>query len=111
MDTIKEVMEMLLGNGTRRSWIPGLLVIALTAVGCAGPSTQGSASQSRRADAEQGAEIWRTTCYRCHNRRPATEFSEEEWAVLVDHMRTRANLTRGEADAVTTFLQELAASR
>lgn len=102
---------MVRGNVSRRAWIPAVLLVTLTAVGCAGPSTQGSASQSRTADAEQGAEIWRTTCYRCHNRRPATEFSSEEWAVLVDHMRTRANLTRTEADAVTAFLQELAASR
>lgn len=62
------------------------------------------------ADAERGAEIWRATCYRCHNRRPATEFTSEEWAVLVNHMRTRANLTRSEAAAVTVFLQELAGS-
>lgn len=83
----------------------------LVASACAGGSMQEGASGSRVASsAEQGAAIWRTTCYRCHNRRPATEFSAEEWPVLVDHMRTRAHLTRAEADAVTAFLQELAES-
>lgn len=94
-------------------FLPGLAlatVLLLTATGCAGSSMQegSSGSQVAAADAERGAEIWRTTCYRCHSRRPATEFSAEEWAVLVDHMRTRAHLTGSEADAVTAFLQELA---
>lgn len=71
---------------------------------------QGASGSQLATTAEEGAEIWRTTCYRCHDRRPATEFSSEEWAVLVDHMRTRAHLTRSEADAVTAFLQDLAES-
>lgn len=110
IDSIRE-------NVSRRSgFLPGLAlvgVLALAAAGCAGTSMQegSSGSQVAAADAERGAAIWRTTCYRCHNRRPATEFSEEEWAVLVDHMRTRAHLSGSEADAVTAFLQELAASR
>lgn len=94
-----------------RRWISGgvALCIVLVMSACAGGSIQDGAPGSRVATtAEDGAEIWRTTCYRCHNRRPATEFTSEEWAVLVDHMRTRANLTRVEADAVTAFLQELA---
>ena len=94
-------------------WIRGGATLSLLLVlsACAGGSMQEEASGSRTgATAERGAEIWRNTCYRCHNRRPATEFSPEEWPVLVDHMRTRANLTRSEADAVTVFLQELAES-
>lgn len=111
------IIESIRGTVSRRvGLLPGLalaVVLLLTATGCAGTSMQGGSSGSQvvAADAERGAEIWRTTCYRCHTRRPATEFSAEEWAVLVDHMRTRAHLTGSEADAVTAFLQELAASR
>jgi len=84
--------------------------VVLVASACAGGSMQEGSSSQVATGVERGAEIWQNTCYRCHNRRPATEFSAEEWAVLVDHMRTRADLTRTEAEAVTAFLQELADS-
>ena len=110
MDSIREHLTRVAGTLPR---LGVALVLLLAAVGCAGAGMgEGSSgSQVAAADPERGAEIWRTTCYRCHNRRPATEFSSEEWAVLVDHMRTRAHLSGAEADAVTAFLQELAASR
>lgn len=111
-DWVKMMDRITLPDRMKR-WIAAAATGAfvLVASACAGGSMQEGASGSRVAsDAEQGAEIWRTTCYRCHNRRPATEFSVEEWPVLVDHMRTRAHLTRAEADAVTAFLQELAES-
>ena len=60
--------------------------------------------------AQMGARIWLATCDRCHNARPASEFTAEQWPVMVAHVRSRAHLTRSEARAVTAFLVELSAS-
>lgn len=112
MRTLNEIVETMTGTiGLLTRMLAMLAVVALGFSACAGASMQEGASSSQvAATAEEGAEIWRTTCYRCHNRRPATEFTEEQWPVIVDHMRTRAHLTRAEAEAVTAFLRELAAS-
>ncbi len=77
---------------------------ALLAVGCAGAPVENQVSTS-----EEGARIWRVTCARCHNMRAPTEFAAEQWPTIVSHMRTRQDLTKSEAEAVTIFLQELAA--
>lgn len=84
--------------------LPALLV-SLLAVGCAGAPAPVQESAPRTAE---GARIWRMTCNRCHNLRPPTEYSQEEWPVIVRHMRTRADLSRAEAEAVTAFLQDAA---
>ena len=47
------------------------------------------------------------TCARCHNLRPASEFASEQWPIIVNHMRTRQDLTKSDAEAVAVFLQEL----
>lgn len=81
------------------------IALALSVLGCAGgPAPQ----QEEEPSVQLGAQIWTGTCNRCHNARPASEFTAEQWPVIVRHMRTRADLTRQEAEAVTAFLQELA---
>ena len=82
--------------------LPGLAA-ALLAVGCAGAPVQGQV-----ATVEEGARVWRMTCARCHNLRPATEFTSEQWPIIVNHMRTRQDLTKSDAEAVAAFLQQLA---
>ena len=75
---------------------------ALIAVGCAG-----SPVQQQVGEVDQGALIWTGMCTRCHNRRSALEFTAEQWPIIVSHMRTRADLTRSEAQAVASFLRRL----
>ena len=82
--------------------LPGLAA-ALLAIGCAGAPVQ-----EQMAATEEGARVWRMTCARCHNLRPATEFSAEQWPIIVNHMRTRQDLTKSDAEAVAAFLQQLA---
>lgn len=72
---------------------------------CAGAPTP---EQDASALAEEGAEIWQMTCNRCHNLRTPDEFAAEQWPVIIDHMRTRADLTRSEARAVATFMRDRA---
>lgn len=77
----------------------------LMSAGCAGaPAGGGPAGPT----SSQGAEVWRQSCNRCHVARPARQFTAEQWPVIVNHMRSRAALTRTEAEAVAAFLQEAA---
>ncbi len=76
------------------------LSAALFFAGCAGAPVR-----EEVATAEEGARIWSATCARCHNLRTATEFTAEQWTVIVNHMRTRQDLTRSEAQAVAAFLR------
>lgn len=38
------------------------------------------------------AELWAAQCSRCHNLRARTEYSPAQWAVVLNHMRTVADL-------------------
>ena len=53
----------------------------------------------------EGALVYSTSCGRCHNARPSTERTDAAWAVIVGHMRVRANLTKAQAQAVLAYLQ------
>lgn len=52
-----------------------------------------------------GAQLWADNCNRCHNAPPPERFSSAQWAVIVHHMRLRADLTGDEARKITAFLQ------
>ncbi len=91
---------------TIRAVLPSLLA-ALALSACAGAPSR-PASAPGEATLAEGGRIWANTCSRCHTRRPATDYTAQEWPILVSHMRTRADLTRAEAEAVTAYLQDLA---
>ncbi len=52
----------------------------------------------------KGAKVYSENCGRCHNARPAEEYSKKEWSVVIPHMRAKAHLTGKEALAVEAFL-------
>lgn len=52
----------------------------------------------------KGAKVYSENCARCHNPRPAEEYSKKEWSVVIPHMRAKAHMTGKEALAVETFL-------
>lgn len=52
----------------------------------------------------EGAKIYSENCGRCHNARPAEEYSKKEWSVVIPHMRAKAHMTAKEALAVEAFL-------
>lgn len=83
----------------------GLTLFGLfLAAGCAGgPEPQ---QTGMRNDA---AELWQHTCAHCHNVRPAPEFTEDQWPIIVNHMRTRADLTKAQAEEIATYLSQLSA--
>ncbi|HEY2588677.1 MAG TPA: hypothetical protein VGI81_23245 [Tepidisphaeraceae bacterium] len=97
-------------------WVRTLAILTLSAAapwlaaGCAEGSSASAAGgenaqASDAASGKSGAELWAENCNRCHNARPPQSFSDTQWQVIVHHMRERANLTGGEARAITAFLQ------
>lgn len=86
--------------------ISSLLAMLLLAflVGC---TTDGRLEDSapQVKVAKGGAQLWAENCRRCHALRPPTAFSDDEWEVIVNHMRTRAHLTADESRKITEFLK------
>lgn len=76
-----------------------LLALAVTMIA---PATLAAQNPTAIAD---GARVWANNCTRCHNARPSQERTDGQWRTIVLHMRARANLTRADAELVTTFLQ------
>ncbi|GBD87361.1 hypothetical protein BMS3Abin03_01293 [bacterium BMS3Abin03] len=60
---------------------------------------------SSAASDKPGAMLWAENCGRCHNLRPPSSLTDEQWDVAVLHMRTRANLTEEEAKKIVEFLK------
>lgn len=52
----------------------------------------------------RGAELYSRNCQRCHNPRGPDEWNSREWVIIMQHMETRANITRRRAELVRTFL-------
>jgi hypothetical protein len=50
-----------------------------------------------------GAELWSQRCTQCHFARDPGTFSQQEWEMIMLHMRVRANLTAAEHRAILGF--------
>lgn len=59
------------------------------------------------AKVAEGARTWAQNCTRCHNARSPLERNDSDWAIIVGHMRARANLTKRQATMVTIYLQTI----
>ncbi|MFO7593401.1 MAG: cytochrome c [Pseudomonadota bacterium] len=82
--------------------------LAIVAAGLLAPLFAPSAVAEQQGDASafaRGANSWAQNCARCHNMRDAKEFRDDQWKVIVTHMRVRAGLTGQEARDILRFLQ------
>jgi len=52
----------------------------------------------------KGAKLYSENCGRCHNPRPASDYSKKEWSVVMPHMREKAHMTGKESLAVEAFI-------
>lgn len=52
----------------------------------------------------EGAQLFSRNCQRCHQPRGPAERSDREWVIIMQHMETRASLTRDRAEMVRAFL-------
>lgn len=68
-------------------------------------SAAGEKKQPPKGDFTRGAKLWADNCNRCHNTRDPREFRDDQWKVIVYHMRVRAGLTGQTASDILAFLQ------
>jgi len=54
---------------------------------------------------KSGAQLWGENCSRCHNPPTMDQYSAEQWTIITDHMRVRANITSDEMTKIKSFLQ------
>ncbi len=52
----------------------------------------------------EGARLYSENCGRCHNPRPASDYTKKEWSVVMPHMREKAHMTGEETLAVEAFI-------
>lgn len=67
-----------------------------------------TAAENKKPDAMQvarGAKLWTQNCGRCHNYRDPKEFSDKNWDLIVNHMRTIAPLPGQTARDIKAFLK------
>jgi cytochrome c5 len=92
----------------------GSLVLAGLSVGCAGAlpvATAGDATRSGVALAElqQGRSLVAAKCSSCHRTPQPAEHKTDEWPKMIDEMAQRANVDRGERQAIRDYLITMAA--
>lgn len=83
------------------------LAVAVVGAGLLAPlyAPSAVAEQQDASAFARGANSWAQNCARCHNMRDAREFSDDQWKVIVTHMRVRAGLSGQEARDILRFLQ------
>ncbi len=53
----------------------------------------------------RGVTLWADNCARCHAMRDPKEFRDNQWRVIVSHMRVRTGLDGQDARDILAFLQ------
>ena len=87
-----------------KSLVIRLLALMLLALGAA-TALAAESEQQQREMFKVGAKLWPVYCAQCHNARPGSEFSPQQWDVIMMHMRTQANLPANDARAMTEYLK------
>lgn len=71
-----------------------------------------SSAETKSEDAKQnlasyarGAQAWANNCSRCHNARDPKDYRDDQWPVIMQHMRIRAGLTGQETRDILKFMQ------
>lgn len=82
-------------------------VLVLGAVGLA--LSTGAMAQEDKAEKQklflEGARLWPVYCSQCHNARPGSEFSPQQWDTIMMHMRTQSNMPAKDARAIKEYLK------
>ncbi len=85
----------------------GLLLAVLASAGLAIGAAEAAEKKAKDDPAQlgRGAKAWVEHCARCHNLRSPGDFADNEWDVIVNHMRVRANLPGDMARDIKAFLK------
>lgn len=82
------------------SWQTGLSLTVLCLI-----AAVNTVSAEDSGDAGRGVRAWANTCARCHNLRNASEFRDDLWQPIVNHMRIRAGIPGSMARDILAYLQ------
>ena len=91
-------------GSNRRRWAISFALVALLTAACSLPFP-GPPAPVARYEPPKGALLWAQNCTRCHNLRPGSAFTDDQWEVIAHHMRVRANLTQEEHREILRFLK------
>jgi hypothetical protein len=70
------------------------------------PATKEGDELAANAQTDKGgARLWGERCTQCHYARDPGTFSQEQWEIIMLHMRVRANLTAAERRAIMEFFR------
>ena len=83
------------------------LLIIMTLVVAATGTLQIGCTASQKLNEKTGVQLWGENCGRCHNAPGRGEFRSDNWDVIGQHMRARANLTGKDTDKILAFLKGL----
>lgn len=91
----------------KKSLLGALLLagVGLAAYGCQDSTGRSPATMASAAPVKGGAQLWSENCMRCHNLRAPSQYSNNEWGVIMHHMRVRADLTGEESDKILAFIK------
>jgi len=89
----------------RISIIAGALIALVGAAVWSAPQGKAADQKPDPAAIARGAKSWADNCARCHNARDPKDFRDDQWKVIMTHMRIRAGLTGDEANDILVFLQ------
>lgn len=91
-------------TGRYASLLGALVGIGLLAAAPRPALGQGAGPADSVGIISRGTELYSRNCQRCHNPRGAGEWNDREWVMIMQHMETRANLTRDRARLIQAFL-------
>lgn len=86
----------------KKVWLGFVTATVLIAAPMTGTAQEKTATAG---DYTRGVQRWAENCARCHNTRDTKEFRDDQWKVIVTHMRVRAGLTGQDARDILEFLQ------
>jgi len=89
-----------------RRMISVVLALLVVAAGPPAIAQEQSLSAAERREAFiRGAKIWPVACASCHKARPGSEFSPDQWKLIMRHMQIRSQLPSRDIQDVLVYLQ------
>jgi mono/diheme cytochrome c family protein len=89
----------------RRTILAALTLAILIPGRPARAQAQSLSPAERRQAFIRGARIWPVACASCHKARPGSEFSPDQWKLIMRHMQIRSQLPARDIQAVLIYLQ------
>ena len=91
--------------GLRLALFAALAFAMLPSIRPARAQEQRLTPAERRAAFIRGARVWPVACGSCHKARPGSEFSPDQWTLIMRHMQIRSQLPSRDIQAVLIYLQ------